>query len=1178
MSRFASRFLVVAMATLLATAWLTARPGPVQAVSPNVVISQVYGGGGNTGATYTHDYIELFNRGSASQSLNGWSVQYASATGTGNFGSSATQQVDLPNVSIAPGQYYLIQEASTAAVGAALPAPDLIDPTPIAMAAGAGKVALVNTATSLGCNGSVGQPCAPAALATIVDLVGYGNANFFEGAAAAPTLTNQNAAFRGAAGCTDTDQNGADFSAAVASARHSATALNPCPSGITLSISDVSQSEGPTGSGVMDFTVSLSGPADAGGVTFDIATQDNTATTADGDYIAQSLTGQTIAAGNITYVFSVTVNGDDGAEPDESFYVNVTNVTGATVVDGQGQGTLVNDDAESCADPFTPIYDIQGDGSAAAITGNISTQGIVVGDFEGPIAGGLQGFHIQDATGDGDPATSDGIFVFTGDADNGVAAGALVRVTGFARERFNQTVINGSNSNTSPATIILDCDVTGTIAPTPVSMPFSTSDYLERFEGMLVTFPQPLVIAEYFGFEQFGEIVIALPLAGESRPFTPTSIDEPGSAAWAARTLANSLRRITLDDGIAGQNPSSVLHPNGSPFSLANRFRGGDHVANTTGVLGFDFSRYRIQPTAPADYTPINLRPATPEDVGGRLTVSAMNTLNFFITADYPSGDPLDNRCGPANTLECRGWDNPADPPEDPIQDNEFTRQRDKLLQALAGLDADIIGLNEVENSTGVDPLGDPTNGIVVGLNAMLGTGTYAAINTGTIGTDAIKVGLIYKPGSVSPVRSFETLDSNDDPRFIDTRSRPALAQTFEENATGERFTVVVNHLKSKGSACAGDPDAMDGQGNCNGTRTLAAQALVDWLATDPTGSGDPDFLIAGDLNSYAQEDPIDAVKAGPDDIVGSADDYTNLIAKYQGTYAYSYTFDGQAGYLDHSLAGPTLVGQVTGAAEWHINSDEPDILDYDVSFKPSAVDQIFEPNQYRTSDHDPVLVGLDLGRPSIGVNAGGTCATAGGTILVSVDDTVSDPGDLTLGLITSSNEALVPTASVSVGGIGADRTITVNAVPRRSGTAVLTFGLTDGINVTPFVVTVQIGSAANDTLIGTAGVDLIVGAQGTDSLSGLGGADLLCGGRGGDTLSGGDGADTLEGGQGSDTLSGGEGNDVLRGGQGSDSLSGDGGDDTLTGHSGADAFSGGLGTDTNTDLTPSQGDTWDGT
>ncbi len=301
--------------------------------------------------------------------------------------------------------------------------------------------------------------------------------------------------------------------------------------------------------------------------------------------------------------------------------------------------------------------------------------------------------------------------------------------------------------------------------------------------------------------------------------------------------------------------------------------------------------------------------------------------------------------------MECRGWD--FDQPD------ELTRQRDKLLATLVGLDADIVGLNELENTTGVEPLAD----LVAGLDASLGAGTYAYIDSGTIGTDAIKVGLIYRPAAVTPVGAFEILDSSVDARFLDTFNRPVLAQTFEENATGARFTVAVNHLKSKGSACdaVGDPDTGDGQGNCNLTRKAAAEALVDWLQTDPTGSGDRDFLIVGDLNSYAMEDPIDAVKAGPDDVPGTADDYVNLIAAYQGADAYSYVFDGQAGYLDHALASASLAAQVTGAADWHINADEPDLLDYDTSFKPPEQDALYEPNAYRSSDHDPVIVGLDL-------------------------------------------------------------------------------------------------------------------------------------------------------------------------------------------------------------------------
>jgi predicted extracellular nuclease len=959
-------------------AGLAGRAPTVEAISPNLVISQVYGGGGNTGAPYTHDFVELFNRGNTPASLNGMSVQYASSTGAGNFGSTTTQITELPNVTLAPGQYFLVQEAG-GTTGAALPAPDVIDGTPIAMSATGGKVALVNSTTTLGCNGG-STPCNASQLALIVDLIGYDGANFFEGAPT-PALSNTTGALRNGNGCAETDNNAADFTVGAPTPRNTASPLNPCPVTPSLSINDVSASEGASGTTSFDFTVSLSAPAGAGGVTFDIATADNTATTADNDYAANSLTGQAIPEGSSTYLFSVLVNGDATEEPDETFLVNVTNVAGATVGDDQGQGTIVNDDTNFCLLPFTPIYQIQGSGSSAAITGNVTTQGVVVGDFEGPTSTGLQGFYLQDATGDANAATSDGIFVFTGDADNNVSAGDVVRVTGFARERFNQTALNGSNSNSSPVTGLLNCG-TASVAAVDVMMPFASATYLEQFEGMLVRFPQALVISEYFNYERFGEMVVALPLDGESRPFTGTAIDEPGAPALA-RAAANALRRVTLDDGRGVQNPETVPHPGGGNFGLDNRFRGGDTVQNVTGVLGFDFSLYRIQPTAAADYVAANPRPAAPGDVGGSLRVAAMNTLNFFLTLDTTASDSGPGPCGGNANLDCRGAD--ADQPD------EFTRQRTKLLAALAGLDADIIGLNELENTPGVDPLGDPTRGIVAGLNGM-GVGPYGYIDTGVIGTDAIRVGLIYRTDKVAPQGPFQVLTSAVDPRFIDTKSRPVLAQTFRDLDTGALFTVAVNHFKSKGSDCndVGDPDAGDGQGNCNGTRTLAAQALVDWLASDPTGSGDPDFLIMGDLNSYAREDPIDAILAGPDDTAGTGDDYINLIADYQGTYAYSYVFDGQAGYLDHALANASMASQVTGAADWHINADEPDFLDYDTSFKSAGQDAVYEPNAYRSSDHDPVVVGLELNDPPT-VDAGGPYQVVEGSS-VSVTATGSDP------------------------------------------------------------------------------------------------------------------------------------------------------------------------------------------
>ena len=561
----------------------------------------------------------------------------------------------------------------------------------------------------------------------------------------------------------------------------------------------------------------------------------------------------------------------------------------------------------------------------------------------------------QDADHDADPLTSEGIFVAATDTS---VVGDLVRVRGTAAEGPGTPAGNSMTRLASVTGMVL-CSSgnplpTTTVVQLPAPSPTNAPAAYEPLEGMHVRLPQSLVISEYFNYGRFGEIVLGLPLPGESRHFTPTSVVEPGLPAQQ-RFAEYLVRRITLDDGLGVQNPEFTRHPNGAGFSLTNTFRGGDTVADTTGVMSWDFNLWRIQPTAAAEYTSVNPRPGPIEAPDG-VHVAAMNTLNFFTTLDIEPNSPPhpdDNKCGPLQNVECRGADS--------NQPAEFDRQRTKLLAALSGLEADVIGLNELENTTGVDPLSDP-DGIVPGLNALLGPGTYDAIDTGTIGTDAIKVGLIYKPGVVTPVGDFEVLTTADDARFRDNLNRPVLAQTFQVNETGARFTVAVNHLKSKGSDCnaVGDPDTGDGQGNCNQTRKLAAQALVDWLASDPTGSGDPDFLIVGDLNSYAKEDPIDAVLAGPDDVLGTGDDYTNLIELYEGEHAYSFVFDGMAGYLDHGLASATLAAQVVGAAEWHINADEANLLDYDTSFKPPAQEAIFEENEFRSADHDPLVVTLD--------------------------------------------------------------------------------------------------------------------------------------------------------------------------------------------------------------------------
>jgi predicted extracellular nuclease len=616
----------------------------------------------------------------------------------------------------------------------------------------------------------------------------------------------------------------------------------------------------------------------------------------------------------------------------------------------------------SCGDPATLIHDVQGAGMSSPLSGIVVIEGVVVGDFQE--YGQLGGFFVQEEDGeaDTDDATSEGIFVYH--YSTPVSVGDVVRVMGTVTEYWGLTEIVSVSD--------LDTCGTGVVTPTMVSKPATSINEWEAYEGMLITFPE-MTVTDNYDQGRWGEITLAF----DGRLYSPTNVVEPGPAAIAMQA-DNDLRVIQLDDGI-----SSPDNPVPAPYFVGTKGpRAGDTVSNLIGVLGYAYGDYEVHPTAAVVFNEVNPRPVTPAPVSGEVRVASMNVLNYFTTIDEGESYWI---CGPSGDMECRGADS----------NDEFIRQRNKIISAIVGLDADVIGLMEIENN-GYDPSSAIAD-LVAGLNAVAGAGTYAYIDPGVpfVGTDAIAVGLLYRPGVVTPFGTAAILDSTVDPTFIDTKNRPVLAQTFEENATGALFTVAVNHLKSKGSACGiTDPDTGDGQGNCNITRMTAATALVNWLATDPTGSGDPDFLIIGDLNAYAMEDPIDAIKASG---------YTDLIQLLAGPNPYSYTYYGQAGYLDHALAIENLAEQVSGLTQWHINADEPSALDYNTYNQLS----LYTTEPYRSSDHDPVLVGLLLefevpidikpgGEPnSINVGANGKVPVA----LLSTDRfdaTAVDPATIT--------------------------------------------------------------------------------------------------------------------------------------------------------------------------------------
>ena len=613
-----------------------------------------------------------------------------------------------------------------------------------------------------------------------------------------------------------------------------------------------------------------------------------------------------------------------------------------------------------CGDELTAVPEIQGSGAAAAVTGPVATEGVVVGDFEGA-SPNLRGFYLQDPDGDQDAATSDGVFVFNGNQDE-VEVGQHVRVVGNAAEYQGQTQIGADGDG------VVVCDAQPAALPEPAELVLPLADAeRERFEGMLVVLPQPLAVTELYLLGRFGQVTMsaAPPYAPDSlggRLPQPTNLVEPGPVSQAVQA-ENDRHRILFDDATNGQNPDPILFSRDETGLTAdNTLRGGDTATGTVGVLTYTWAgnsasgnAYRVRPVGALggrlDFRPANPRPARPADVGGGITAASFNVLNYFTTLDT-SRSAWECRGGVAGPVtDCRGANSAV----------ELERQAAKIVAALAGLDADVVGLVEIEN----DGYGEDSAiaDLVRRLNAVAGADTYRYLDVDersgqvdALGDDAIKVGMLYKPAEVVPNGETAVLNTAS---FVNggtssPKNRPALAQAFMDRDTEERFTMVVNHFKSKGSACgAGNDDPQTGQGSCNGTRVHAARELAAWLETFPTGIKEPDVLIMGDLNSYALEDPIDVIRdAG----------YTDLVRRDEGPGAYSYVFDGQWGYLDHALASASLAAQVTGTTTWHINSDEPPVLDYNTDFKsPGQVEGLYAPTPYRSSDHDPVLVGLRL-------------------------------------------------------------------------------------------------------------------------------------------------------------------------------------------------------------------------
>ncbi|MEO5733615.1 MAG: ExeM/NucH family extracellular endonuclease, partial [Rubrivivax sp.] len=548
------------------------------------------------------------------------------------------------------------------------------------------------------------------------------------------------------------------------------------------------------------------------------------------------------------------------------------------------------------------IYTIQGSGATSPLVGQtVITSGVVTRINS-------NGFFIQDLTGDNELSTSDGIFVFSGSTVWPAAVvGNLVQVSATVTEFVVGTaadVVAHPVTELTAVSAVLQTGSGYSITPTVVALPEAVDGDLERYEGMLVTLTGPLTVNQNFYQARYGQLTLAV----GGRLETPTNRHRPGSAEALALADSNARRRIVLDDGSSVQYPNSIpdLDAEGLP-------RAGYTTGAITGVIDYGLATnssagagdYKIHPTVAPTFVPGNVRTAAPASVGGNVKVASFNVLNYFTA--FTDGGGTSVGCmvgGSTGTGNCRGADNAA----------EFARQQAKIVAAMAAIDADAFGLMEIQNNGNV-----AAANLAAALNASVGPGTYGTTSLpADTGSDAIRVAMIYKTGRLQPVGAAV---SDNDP----VNNRPTLAQTFGM-ANGERFTLFVNHLKSKGSCPAptssdapGNVDSGDGQGCWNALRKRQAERLRSFVAQRQAATGSNDVLLIGDFNAYAQEDPIYNL---------TSSGYVDQVGRFAPS-AYSYVFDGAAGRLDGVFASVAMAARVTGVTAWHVDADEPELLDY---------------------------------------------------------------------------------------------------------------------------------------------------------------------------------------------------------------------------------------------------------
>lgn len=709
-----------------------------------------------------------------------------------------------------------------------------------------------------------------------------------------------------------------------------------------LTINDVTLTEGNSGQTNMQFTVSLDAPAGPGGITFDIATANNTATSGE-DYQLVSLTGQAIAQGGTNYQFNVPIFGDTTVEPNEAFFVNVTNVTGAIVSDAQGLGTITNDDVPpvSCSRTHF-ISQVQGSGLSSPLAGSVVTVDAIV------TANKFNGFFVQerDVNADANPETSEGIFVFTGNAA-GPPVGANVCVTGSVIEFASS--FGSLTEFASGATVGVVS--TGNPLPTAVMLtasfpvPGGSIAQLERLEGMRVTASSFTAASGTIESSGFDNATFFAVVTGVARPFREPGIQAPlGVPSGSSKTIppiprfdANSeLLRIDL----RGQNQASGV-----------AVKAGQTLSNGVGVLDFSSVGYELlqdAATTPAIAGDAAFT-AVPLPAVNQITVGQMSLENYTGTAT----------------------------------------QQAKVLRVVRDVlrYPDVLGVSEVSTITALQNLAAAINAQQSGLNyaAYLGNGTGSQ-NVGFLVKSA-RITAQGTPGQildtvtwVDPVDGVSKLLHDRPPYVFKGRAITPGGGNFD-------FTAIVVHLRSLIDVDSETAAGTTTEGNRVRTkRRIAAENLASYLQSQQSANPSERFIVVGDFNAYEFNDgyvdilgtltgnptPDAQVVQGSGDLV--TPNFIDLVTtnKITASERFSYIFGGSKQVLDHILTSQTLGSFVSALSYGRTNTEFPEVFGSDTS-RPE-----------RAADHDPVLAFITLPNNPMNDITAVTRVSSTGLVLVS--------------------------------------------------------------------------------------------------------------------------------------------------------------------------------------------------